>query len=139
VLSLSYSLSTCPLYEDRRGANIATALQDILSNWQLPSEKLIATATDYWSNIVNAFNNLNWVRQLSYFGHNLHLAVNKALQCGTIPSALAKCCHLVELFNRRWKKPHELKEQQRALSLSQHKLIGSVCTHGGQLIKWLKE
>ena len=36
-------LSTSPLYEDHTGRNIAAALKDILENWGLSAENLIAT------------------------------------------------------------------------------------------------
>ena len=54
----SYCLDTIPSYEDHTGENIAGALQDVLENWQLSSEKLVATTTDNASNYVAAFETL---------------------------------------------------------------------------------
>ena len=74
----SYCLDTVPSYEDYTGENIAAALQDVLENWQLSSENLVATTTDNASNYVAAFDTLGWTR-VSCFGHNLNLAVSKAV------------------------------------------------------------
>ena len=128
----SFSLSTSPLYEDHTGRNIADALLDILANWELLPENLIATTTDNGANIVNAFKILKWIR-LSCFGHNLDLAVNKALKCDGVESALAKCRRLVELFHRSWKKSLDLAKKQELLGLPTHKLIGSVLTRWGSV------
>ena len=45
----SYCLGTVPLLIDHTGQNIET-LKDILANWNLDHEKLIATTTDNGSN-----------------------------------------------------------------------------------------
>jgi len=70
----SYSLDTLPLYEDHTGEN---TMQDVLDNWNLDASKFLATTTDNGSNYIVAFNSFGWTR-VSYFGHNLNLAVSKA-------------------------------------------------------------
>ena len=125
----SFCLSTS-LYEDHIGRNIAAALKDTLENWGLSAENLIATTTDNASNIVNAFNTLQWTR-LGCFGHNLDFAVNKAIQCARVQSALEKCRRLLELFHRSWKKARDLTEKQQSLGLPVHILVGSVSTRWG--------
>ena len=95
----SYCLDTVPSYEDHTGENIAAALQDVLENWQLSSENLVATTTDNASNYVAAFDTLGWTR-VSCFGHNLNLAVSKAVDNCQIQHALGRCHSLIELFSR---------------------------------------
>ena len=71
-------MDTVLSYKDQIEENIAAALQDVLENWQLGSENLVATTTDNASNYVAAFNTLGWTR-VSRFGHNLNLAVSKVV------------------------------------------------------------
>ena len=126
----SFCLDTLPLYEDHTGANIAEAIQDVLQNWSLSPEKLVATTTDNASNYISAFRSLNWLR-LSCFGHNLDLAINKAIKSDQAQRALTRCRSLVELFSRSWKKTRDLREKQQLLDLPEHKLLGDVCTRWG--------
>ena len=126
----SYCLSTFPLYEDHTGQNLADAITDVLANWDLRADQIVATTTDNASNIIAAFNLLGMLR-LSCFGHNLDLAINRGLQVDRVKRALGKCHSLVELFHRSWKKTRDLRLKQEALSLPQHKLIVSVATRWG--------
>ena len=126
----SYCLDTVPSYEDHTGENIAAALQDVLENWQLSSENLVATTTDNASNYVAAFDTLGWTR-VSCFGHNLNLAVSKAVDNCRIQHALGRCHSLIELFSRSWKKTRDLRLKQEQLGLPRHKLITDVSTRWG--------
>ena len=74
----SFCLDTVPVFEDHAGQNLAETVLDILGNWELQSEQLVCTTTDNGSNFIAAFETLEWPR-ISCFGHNLDLAVNKAL------------------------------------------------------------
>ena len=125
----SFCLDTVPLFDDHTGQNIADTVIDVLSNWELKDENLVATTTDNGSNYVAAFKNvLKWPR-ISCFGHNLDLAINKSLAISHIQKAV-KCCHsLVELFNRSWKKNRVLLQKQIELKLPQHKLLAVSHTH----------
>ena len=73
-----FCLDIVPMFADHTGENIADAILDIFDNWQLSKDKLVATTTDSGANMVAAFNNLNLL-QISCFGHNLDLAIKKAL------------------------------------------------------------
>ena len=124
------TLETIPLFEDHSGQNIAEVITDVLENWRLNSTKLVATTTDNGSNFVAAFNSLEWFR-ISCFGHNLDLAINKALNVDRVHRAVKRCCSLVELFSRSWKKTRDLREKQVQLGLPEHKLMGDVVTRWG--------
>ena len=126
----SYCLCTFPLYEDHTGQNLADAVTDVLGNWDLRADQVVATTTDNAANIIAAFNLLGMLR-LSCFGHNLDLAINKSLQIDRVKRALGKCHSLVELFHRSWKKTRDLRIKQEAQSLPQDKLIVSVATRWG--------
>ena len=53
-------------------------MQAALSLWDFDVANQICLTTD-GSNIVSAAGTLDWSK-LSYFGHNLHLSVTKAIQ-----------------------------------------------------------
>ena len=126
----SFCLDTVPLYTDHTGQNIADAVTDILENWGLHTDGLIATTTDSGSNVVAAFRILDLLR-ISCFGHNLDLAIKKGLALDRVKCALARCHSIVELFHRSWKKCRDLKQKQELLNLPQHKLMGDVVTRWG--------
>ena len=43
---VSFCLDTAPLYEDHTGQNIADAILDVLENWALDKDQLVAVTTD---------------------------------------------------------------------------------------------
>lgn len=123
----SFCLDTIPLFQDHTGQNIAEAIKDILENWELSPDNLVATTTDNGSNFIAGMAVLEWTR-ISCFGHNLDLAINKSLNIARIQRAIGRCHTLIELFNRSWKKNRDLRQKQCDLGIKQHKLI-SVSTH----------
>ena len=126
----SFCLETVPLFDDHTGANICESIEDIMTNWQLSTDKLVVTTTDNGSNFVAAFNSTGSTR-LSCFGHCLDLAIQKCLGKSEIDRALGSCNTLVAAFHRSWKKQRDLKAKQIQLGLKEHKLISSVKTRWG--------
>ena len=127
----SFCLDTVPLFKDHTGETIADAIQDILLNWGLSVDNLVATTTDNGSNFVRAFNSvLQWPR-ISCFGHNLDLSINKGLKIDLVQHAVSRCHALVAVFSRSWKKTRDLKEKQLELHIEQHKLLSDVETRWG--------
>jgi len=68
---------------------------------------------------------------LSCFGHNLNLAISKALQIDCVQQSIKQCRSLVEMFSRSWKKTRDLRNKQEQLNLPKHKLVADVCTRWG--------
>ena len=117
----SFCLETLPLFKDHTGENIADAICDVLSNWNLDPRNLIATTTDNGSNFLSTFRTLDWCR-ISCFGHNLDLAISKSLQKNQIQRVIKSCHALVSLFHRSWKKNRDLLAKQTLMNLPKHKL-----------------
>ncbi len=134
----SFCLDTVPMYDDHTGQNISDALLDVLENWELKQDKVVAITTDNGANVVAALRNLG-VARISCFGHNLDLAIKKALIVPRVKQALARCHALVELFHRSWKKNRDLREKQEELGLKQHKLMGDVPTRWGSTYVMVQE
>ncbi len=102
-LRVEFCLDTVPLYDDHTGQNISDALLDVLENWELKQDKVVAVTTDKGANVVAALRDLG-VARISCYGHNLDLAIKKALIVPRVKQALARCHALVELFHHSWKK-----------------------------------
>ena len=49
---MSYCLSTFPLHEDHTGKNLADAVTDVLTNWNLNADQIVAATTNNASNII---------------------------------------------------------------------------------------
>ena len=78
---LSYTvhfIADVPLFEDHMGQNIAEAILDILENWGLSQDNLVAITTDNGRNFISGIAQLECTR-ISCFDHNLDLAINKSL------------------------------------------------------------
>ena len=73
-------LSLCTSYppQDHKGEVIADMLEATLEEWELRPSQQVSLTTDSGSNIKAAAEKLGWIR-VSCFGHNLHLAITKAL------------------------------------------------------------
>ena len=74
---------------------------------------------------------------LGCFGHNLNLAISKALKILRVETAIRACRHLVQGFSRSWKRKRGLTEMQAALNLPQKALIHDVVTRLGSTYKML--
>ncbi len=81
--SLALAASFVP--NDHTADVLVDALEEVMSEWRLKASNLVCLTTDSGSNIVAAAKNLKWKR-ISSFGHNLDLAITKALtwdrRCG---------------------------------------------------------
>ena len=119
----SLSLSTNFLPEDHTGHVIAEALEATLEEWELSSNQQVCLTTDSGSNVIAATNILNWTR-ISCFGHNLHLAITKAIQNdGRCSRAIGVARKIVSSFSLSWKRRRDLTKAQINLKLPQHSLV----------------
>ena len=83
----SFCLQTQYIPQDYTGENTKEALSATLLQWNLDQSKQVGITTDSGSNVKSACELLNW-RRLSFFGHNLNLAVEKGLNDGRIQRVL---------------------------------------------------
>lgn len=129
---MSHCLETMYFPEDHTHAHISEMIENMLQAWNIQKENVVCFTTDNASNMRKAFEEgpHPWV-WLSCFGHNLNLAISKALGIQRVQTAVRACRHLVEGFSRSWKKKRELKKKQEDLELPDHALIHDVVTRWG--------
>ena len=85
--------------------------------------------------MIKAAEDLGWVR-LSCFGHNLHLAVTKALTRDThCNRALDISRKIVSAFSMSLKQKRELTKSKINLGLKQHALVADCATRWGSVVK----
>uniref|UniRef100_A0A673G4Z9 BED-type domain-containing protein n=1 Tax=Sinocyclocheilus rhinocerous TaxID=307959 RepID=A0A673G4Z9_9TELE len=76
--------------------------------------------TDNATNNKKAFEDYTWI---PCFGHNLHLAVNKALEINRVSAVLSRLRKTISAFTRSPKLSRQLAKKQTDLSSPDHKLI----------------
>ena len=86
----SYCLQTLYLPEDHMTINLDEGLEETLRSWSLDVTRQACITTDSVSNIKWTTEDLGW-RHISCFGHNLNLAVNKALKDSHCVSTIGAC------------------------------------------------
>ena len=117
----SWCLGCSPLYSDHTADCLNEALEEIVEvKWGLDLSKMVGISTDNASNNKKAFANYNWI---PCFGHNLHLAVGKALGLDRVSKCLSRLRTTVSAFSRSSKMQKSLKKKQESLSLPELKLI----------------
>lgn len=119
----SLCLQTAFLPADHTRENLAEALETSLDSWNLKKDNQVCITTDSGSNIISATTILGRPR-LSYFGHNLNLAVTKSLKDDNrIVRALGLARKIISAISTSWKRRRELKNTQHAKNLPEHNLI----------------
>ena len=84
--------------DDHTADNLSEAMLATLEAWSLGQVNQVCITTDNGANVIKAADNLNWPR-LSCFGHNLHLAIIKAVtDDGRCSQALGICHKIVSFF-----------------------------------------
>ena len=134
----SKCLQTQFIPEDHTGENLAEAMKATLESWNLDSSNQVCLTTDSGSNVIKAAEDLNWPR-LSCFGHNLHLAITKALKDDTrCTRALGVARKIVSSISSSWKRRREFTKAQINLGLQQHALITDCTTRWGSMAQMVK-
>uniref|UniRef100_A0A1X7T419 Uncharacterized protein n=1 Tax=Amphimedon queenslandica TaxID=400682 RepID=A0A1X7T419_AMPQE len=119
----SLALAAHFLPEDYTADILVDALKVTMSEWSLTADNLVCLTTDNGSNIVSAARKLGCT-QLSCFGHNLDLAITKAVpKDKRCDRALAVARRIVSSFPCSWKRRRELTRAQANLNIPQHSLI----------------
>ena len=100
----SVCLQTVALLKDDTGQNVVDCVTEILTDWKLNPEKLVATTTENGSNVVLAFEILE-VLHISCFGHNLNLCM-KRLWLTLKSSVLFLCVTLLQVYSTEAERSH---------------------------------
>ncbi|KAL1250025.1 hypothetical protein QQF64_021030 [Cirrhinus molitorella] len=117
----SWCLGCSALYSDHTAVCVHEVLEEIVSEkWGLNLSKMSAITTDNASNNKKAFENYTWI---PCFGHNLHLAVGKALALTRVSNVLSRLRTTVSAFSRSNNLMRKLKEKQNTLNLPVQKLV----------------
>lgn len=113
------------------------ATTDLLEEWMIRKSDLVSITTDNATNMVKAFKDFPdlW---LGCFGHNLNLAISKALKLNRVKTAVKVCQNVVQGFSQSWKRRRGLAENQAALSLPKKALIHDVVTQWGSTNKMVE-
>ena len=119
----SFALAAHFLPEDHIADCLVDALEETMSEWKLTPNNLVCLTTDSGSDIVSAAKKLDWTR-LSCFGHNLDLAITKALSKDRrCERALVIARKMVSSFSCSWKRRRELTRAQISLNIPQYSLV----------------
>uniref|UniRef100_A0A3B4U3F6 BED-type domain-containing protein n=1 Tax=Seriola dumerili TaxID=41447 RepID=A0A3B4U3F6_SERDU len=126
----SWCLGCSALQSDHTAESLKEALEDIvIESWGLDMTNMSGITTDNASNNRKAFaDDFNWI---PCFGHNLDLAVKKAIAIDRVASSLSRLRNTISAFSRSNKMTRMLKEKQASLNLPQHKLIHDEPTRWG--------
>ncbi|KAK7891783.1 hypothetical protein WMY93_023746 [Mugilogobius chulae] len=129
---ISKCLETSYFPESHTAVNLATALGDVLHDWELDEEKLAAITTDNAANIAAAVRTLKWP-WINCFGHNLHLTVTNGVESERAKTdrAIRMCREINGAFSHSWHRKKELKKKQTELGLPEHTLITDCATRWG--------
>nr|XP_054591712.1 E3 SUMO-protein ligase ZBED1-like [Nothobranchius furzeri] len=133
----SHCLETQFFPEVHSAQNIAEFFENMLEEWEINKTDLVSITTDNAANMTKAFEEFPDV-WLGCFGHNLNLAISKALKIQRVETAVRTCRHLVQGFSRSWKRKRGLREKQAALTLPPLALIHDVVTRWGSTYKMLE-
>ena len=133
----SYCLSTKELPGEHAATNINTAIQEMLNDWNIDTEKVVAVVTDNARNMVNAISELG-LFNFPCIGHTLQHGVKKGFDVPKVHIALARVGRLVAHFHRSPKSMSKLKEKQKLLGLPKHQLINDCITRWDSTYEMLK-
>ena len=117
-----FLLETGEMVEQHTAINLANYLEEALARWNLPITQISAVVTDNASNITAAIARLER-QHIGCFSHTLQLSVQKALNLPVMLRAIARGKRLVSHFHSSVKSTNVLRQKQRDLKHTEHKLI----------------
>ena len=137
-----WALQSCCLQTlylpDRTAINLAEDLEETLRSWSLDVTSQACITTD---SAKQATEDLSW-RHISCFGHNLNLAVNKALKDSHCVPTIGAFRKLVSAFSMSWKRRQHLASTQVTMKLPQHHFSTDCATRWestGKMVERIRE
>jgi len=104
----SYCLGVKELPVAHTANNIGENIEEILDEWNIDKDTIVAAVTDNARNMVNAINGL-CLQNFPCMGHTLQLAILKAFDNGPVKTALARVSNIVSHFHRSSKAIYSFK------------------------------
>ena len=132
----SYCLAIKELPVAHTADNIGEKIEEILDEWNIDKDIIVAAVTDNARNMINAINGMG-LRHFPCMGHTLQLGILKAFDVGPVKTALACVSNIVSHFHRSSKATYSLKEKQNLLGLKPHTLKSSCVTRWGSTYEML--
>ena len=132
----SFCLATKELPVAHTAENIGEKIEEILDEWNIDKDMIVAAVTDNARNMINAINGMGFLH-FPCMGHTLQLGILKAFDIGPVKAALARVSNIVSHFHRSSKATYSLKEKQNLLGLKPHMLKSSCVTRWGSTYEML--
>ena len=127
----SYTLATYPFPEQHTGDNIVEKLKEVISEYKIKDNSIIAIVHDQGSNFQRAGHVLeddkHW-RNVSCAAHCLQLCVIEGFSIGAIAQALGAAKSLVKHFHHSARASEELRKKQESMNQPKRKLINDCKT-----------
>ncbi|XP_064476239.1 zinc finger BED domain-containing protein 4-like [Ornithodoros turicata] len=123
-----FTLNTRPMSGAHSAGNIAAALQEMCSEWEIPGGCVKFIVTDNGRNIRAAVRQLPWSER-ACFAHTLELAINDARACTPAVDQLCKRArHIVGHYKHSSSAQKRLDEYQRRKGQSVLRLVQDIVT-----------
>ena len=132
----SFCLAAKELPVAHTAENIGENIEEILDEWNIDKDIIVAAVTDNARNMINAINGIGFLH-FPCMGHTLQLGILKAFDIGPVKAALARVSNIVSHFHRSSKATYSLKEKQHLLGLKPHMLKSSCVTRWGSTYEML--
>ena len=132
----NFCLATKELPVAHTADNISEMIEEILDEWNIDKDIIVAAVTDNARNMINAINGMGFCH-FPCMGHTLQLGILKAFDIVPVKAALARVSSIVSHFHRSSKATYSLKKKQNLLGLKQHMLKSSCVTRWGSTYEML--
>lgn len=133
----AFCLETMFSPEDHTAEHILEFFENMPQEWNITDGKLSTITADNAVNMKKSFHDQPYV-WLGCFGHNLNLAIAKALKIQKVDTAVSECRHLLQGFSRSWKRKRELKKHQATLEVPEKSHIHDVVKRWGSTFKMIE-
>lgn len=136
---LKLVLAAAPLAENHTSGYLKDVLLKIISDYNIPSEKIHVLVHDNGNNITKAIHDANVFESARCLAHTLQLVIEDAIHTQrSVNDMLAKARNIVGYFNRSEQGRRYLKAIQLEVGAPQHQLIQSVVTRWNSTFEMLQ-